>query len=337
MEQYPARNSHPFTLPQVAAVVGGSGFIGNAVVGALLEAGVGEVRNLDLMPGPRNHPHLHHFQGSFQQSAIARTALAGADCVYHLAATGFVREANANPLNDAQENVIGTIQLLDLAREAGVGRFLFCSSGGAVYGQTSGDTPIHEDIPTRPLNAYGASKLACETYVRLYNSDHGMRTLTLRVANPYGQGQNIARAQGALTTFCYRAVRRETITIWGDGSVVRDYIHVRDVAEAMLLAATAGAHGTEINVGSGEGVSLLELVELIKDLIGEAPDVSYTEGRSFDVPRNVLDIGRAREMLGWTPRTCLREGVAALISMLQEQSGRQLQNPTLNWPGPPLR
>lgn len=328
MEQHATQHSCPSTLPRVATVVGGGGFIGSAVVGALLDAGVAEVRNLDFMPGPHRHPRLHHLQGSFLQSAIARAALAGADCVYHLAASGFAREANANPVNDAQENVIGTIQLLDLAREARVRRFVFCSSGGTVYGQTSGDAPIHEDSPTRPLNAYGASKLACETYMRLYDSGHisglgnGMQTLTLRVSNPYGPGQNIARAQGALTTFCHRAVQREPITIWGDGSVVRDYIQVRDVAEAMLLAATADIQGTEINVGSGEGVSLRGLLELITDLIGEVPNVTYTEGRSFDVPRNVLDISRARALLGWAPRTPLREGVAELLAVLQKQAAR---------------
>ena len=149
-----------------------------------------------------------------------------------------------------------------------------------------------------------------------------MRTLTLRVANPYGPGQNIARAQGALTTFCHHAVHDEPITIWGDGSVVRDYIQVRDVGEALILAANAPAHGTEINIGSGKGVSLRELIALITEIMGRPLDVSYAQGRSFDVPRNVLDIGRARQLLGWRPRTSLGDGVAELIAVLQDQVGR---------------
>lgn len=328
MEPLALRHGRPSSLPRVATVVGGGGFIGGAVVGALLDAGVAEVRNLDFLPGARRDPRLHHLQGSFLQSAVARTALAGADWVFHLAATGFAREANANPIGDAQENVIGTLQLLDLAREAGVARFVFCSSGGTVYGQTTGTEPIPEDTPTHPVNAYGASKLACETYVRLYDVSNasglggGMRTLTLRVANPYGPGQNIARAQGALTTFCHHAVHDEPITIWGDGSVVRDYIQVRDVGEALILAANAPAHGTEINIGSGKGVSLRELIALITEIMGRPLDVSYAQDRSFDVPRNVLDIGRARQLLGWRPRTSLRDGVAELIAVLQDQVGR---------------
>lgn len=312
--------------PQVVTVVGGSGFIGGAVIDALLDAGVAEIRNLDFIPGTLSDLRIHHIQGSFRQPAVARAAFAGADSVIHLAATGFVREANANPVLDATENVIGTLQLLDFAAEAEVRRFVYCSSGGTIYGRTAGEEPIVEDTPTHPVNAYGASKLACETYVRLYDSTNSsglgnrMETLSLRVSNPYGPGQNISRAQGALTTFCHHAVHGKPITIWGDGSVVRDYVQVSDVARAMAVAIVAPAHGTEINIGSGEGISLSGLIELITEIRSQAPSVNYQAARSFDVSRNVLDISRARDLLGWTPQIPLRDGVAQLIAALEAQS-----------------
>ena len=314
--------SHP-SAPCVAVVIGGGGFLGNALVGRLLEAGH-EVRNLDFVANRQPHPRLSHWPGSFLEHGLVREALSGADTVYHLAATGFAREANANPARDAEENIVGTLNLLATAAEAGVARLVFCSSGGTVYGPTDA-VPIVEDAPTNPVTAYGASKLACEKYMRLYDASSPagigngrMRTVSLRVANPYGPGQNITKAQGALTTFCHLAQRGEPISIWGDGTVERDFVHVSDVARALDLAGRAGssAWGTEINIGSGEGVSLNRLIALIAEAMGRAPEVRYSPGRGFDVPKNYLDISRAEALLGWRPQVALKDGIAELLRTL---------------------
>lgn len=307
-------------------ITGGGGFIGTALTRLLLGQGM-EVRNLDFVANRFSDPRLLHFQGSFLDHGLMREAMAGVDCVFHLAATTFTREANKNPLRDAQENTLGTLALLDYACEAQVARMVFCSSGGTVYGPTDCD-PISEATPTNPISAYGISKLSCEKYLRLYDAGSAsgvgngiLTTIALRVANPYGAGQNISKAQGALTTFCHRAVQGEMIEIWGDGKVERDYIDVRDVARALLAAARASASGTEVNIGSGRGTSLNELISVISQHLGRMPQVSYHPARSFDVPRNVLDITKAATLLGWRPEISLEDGVAELIADLQVRFG----------------
>lgn len=307
-------------------ITGGAGFIGSALTRHLLDRGC-RVHNLDYLPNRFADPALTHFQGSFMDHGIVREAMAGADCLVHLAATGFAREANADPARDAEENILGTIRLLGNAVEMGVGRVVFCSSGGTVYG-TARDVPIAEDAPTHPISAYGVSKLACEKYLRLFDGaalpgQGRMSTLTLRVANPYGAGQNIAKAQGALATFCHNAVAGRPIQIWGDGLVERDYIDVRDVARALDLAIRqTDVAGCEINIGSGQGTSLNRLVEMIAEAMGARPQVIHQPGRSFDVARNHLDIGLARERLGWQPEIALRDGIADLLGQLQTGASR---------------
>lgn len=304
-------------------VIGGSGFIGRNLVEALLKTGR-QVRILDLSPSRIDHDNLSHWSGSFLQAEFLHEAMTGVSHVFHLAATMMPREANQDPRRDCAENVVGTLGVLEAALSCGVSRLVFSSSGGTVYGQTK-TLPIAERHPTFPINAYGISKLACEKYVRLYNGrgrDVPLSTLSLRIANPYGPHQNIKKAQGALTTFCVRASAGEKIVIWGDGSVVRDFVHIGDVARALMLAADADVSGTEINIGAGRGVSLNEILDLIEDILGQPVEREYTAGRTFDVERNYLDTTKARDHLGWMPKFALRDGVAELLAHLQELRSR---------------
>lgn len=306
--------AHPSAL-----VIGGSGFIGQYLVERLLEAGQ-EVRTLDLGPSRFSHPRLTHWSGSFLQHELLHEAMTGVDCVYHLAATTMPREADMNPMRDCAENVVGTLGILDVALARNVRRLVFTSSGGTVYGPTE-IVPIPESHPTYPINAYGASKLACEKYLRLYNGrgdEAPLSTLSLRVANPYGPRQNTRKAQGALTTFAAQAVRGEVIQIWGDGSVERDFIHVRDVVRAIQLAGESTVSGAEINIGSGVGTSLNQLLALIEDALGQPVAREYRPARGFDVPRNFLDISRAEEVFGWTPAIGLTAGLQELLTHFQE-------------------
>lgn len=309
-------------------ITGGGGFIGTALTRNLLAQNC-RVSNLDYLANRFDHPLLTHFQGSFLDHGIVREAIAGADCLFHLAATSFAREANADPARDAEENILGTIRLLRIAAEMDVRRVVFCSSGGTVYGSTD-RMPISEDASTNPISAYGISKLACEKYMRLFNTAGGaglgngrLSTISLRVANPYGAGQNIHKAQGALATFCHHAIKGQAIQIWGDGSVERDYIDVRDVAAALALAAErCDVSGCEINIGSGMGISLNQLIHMISECLGRPPEVVYQPGRSFDVQKNYLDIRLARERLGWAPQISLQQGIAELLEQLQARTDR---------------
>lgn len=298
-----------------ALVTGGGGFIGQYLIAELLEAGY-EVRNIDFVPGRLKSPLLTHWAGSFLDPARLREALVGVDVVFHVAATRFPRESNRDPLEDARENIIGSLTLLDLAVESGVKRFIFCSSGGTVYGPTDA-VPIREDHPTHPISAYAVSKLAVEKYLRLYHDLHGIGTLSLRIANPYGPHQNISKAQGALTTFCHKAIHDDEIEIWGDGTVERDFIHIEDVARALLMAGESDLSGQELNIGAGRGTSLNELLRLIAGSLGRPVKHKYLAGRAFDVPRNYLDISRAADQLGWHPRVTLEDGIGRLLTFME--------------------
>ena len=299
---------------RIALVTGGGGFIGQSLVGRLL-AGGWTVRNLDFVAGQIADPRLTHWAGSFLQRPLLAEAMVGVDTVFHLAATKFPREADRDPLVDAQENIIGTVMMLDQAVEAEVRRVVFASSGGTVYGRPE-RLPVDEDHPTRPMSAYGVSKLACEQYLRLYDG-RGARplsTLSLRLANPYGPRQNIDKAHGAVTTFCHHAAQGRPITIWGDGSVERDFVHIDDVSRALVMAADADAHGTQVNIGAGRGTTLNDILDMIERVRGARPEVTFEASRGFDVPRNVLVSRRAEALLDWRAEVPLQQGVAELLS-----------------------
>lgn len=300
-------------------ITGGGGFIGSHLIEALLHSGA-QVRDIDLKPGRVKHPALDHWSGSFLDASLVREAMVGIDTVYHLAATNFPRESNRDPLRDAQENLIGSLQLLDTAAKSGVRRFVFISSGGTVYGATE-TAPIREDHPTNPITAYGICKLAFEKYLRLYAAQEPIETIALRLANPYGANQDIRKAQGALTTFAHRALSGETIEIWGDGTVERDFIHIDDVISGIMAAGRAKASGLEVNIGSGEGASLNRLIAEISEALGRKIDVTFKPSRQFDVPRNFLDISRAEAELGWRPSVGLRDGIGRLLRDMSKAAG----------------
>lgn len=307
-------------------VIGGNGFIGSSLVQLLLDDGM-SVSSLDISPPRINHPRLRHWFGSFLQEEVLHEAMIGISCIYHLAATAMPKEANQNPLRDCEQNIAGTLKILDKAIEVGASRLVFASSGGTVYGPTD-LVPIQEDHVNFPINAYGISKLACEKYLRLYcgrGQERPFSTVSLRIANPYGPNQSIEKAQGALTTFANRAVAGLPIHIWGDGSVVRDFIHVRDVARALQAAGASNISRTEINIGSGQGVSLNELIELLKQILGRPIACEYQPAREIDVPRNYLDISRAHQLLGWEPQIGLHEGVAEMVAQMQNNLAKDRQ------------
>lgn len=289
-------------------VLGGSGFLGAHLVTALAAAGY-RVRSFD-----RRAPLLpftgavETIVGDFQNAGEVADAVAGCELCFHLASTTIPKSSNDDPVFDVESNIAGTLRLLDSCRRQGVRKFIYASSGGTVYGVPQ-YTPIDEKHPTEPVCSYGIVKLAVEKYLHLYHTLYGIDYRVLRVSNPYGPGQNVHAAQGAVGVFLGKVFHDEAIHVWGDGSVVRDYLYVGDVTRAFLAAIEHAGTERVINIGSGHGLDLNTLLREIGQATGRQPRVTYEAARPFDVPVSVLDIRLAREGLNWKPEIAIDEGL----------------------------
>ncbi|WP_254215365.1 NAD-dependent epimerase/dehydratase family protein [Burkholderia multivorans] len=297
-------------------LLGGGGFIGTAVAEELLAAGY-SVRIFDRAAAMPSWwrvagSSVEWMCGDFLDESHLARAVEGMDVVFHFVSTTLPKSSNDDPIFDIRSNVGGTLCLLNQMVKHDVKRIVFASSGGTVYGAPE-HMPIREDHPTNPVVSYGIAKLTIEKYLSLYRRQYGLDTIVLRVANPYGWGQRRGSAQGAVGEFISRAMSGERIDIWGDGSVVRDYLYVSDVARAFLLAVEYSGAETVFNIGSGVGTSLNELVASIEAVLGYEVDRRYCHGRSFDVPVSVLDISRARREFGWTPIVNFETGLRKTV------------------------
>jgi UDP-glucose 4-epimerase len=280
-------------------LIGGCGFIGSHVADSLLARGI-QVRAFDRRPEPYRAPleDVEYVLGDLTDSSQIYEALIGVDAVIHLASTTVPSTANLDPVGDITGNLIATVRLLEIMRATGQKKIVFLSSGGTVYGIPQVDPVV---------------KVAIENYLHMEHSLHGLRHVILRASNPYGPRQGHTGIQGIIGTHLWRIARGEPVEVWGDGSVVRDFIHVRDLADLCVTSVLSDACGC-YNAGSGQGTSVAEVVRSIDRTVqatGHAPvEPRYKPGRGFDVPRVVLDISRARADLGWSPRTGLDAGIA---------------------------
>jgi UDP-glucose 4-epimerase len=235
--------------------------------------------------------------GDFADRIALVEALTGVETVYHLVSTTLPGTANLDPKTDIQDNLIGAINLFESMYALGVQRILFLSSGGTVYG-TPEMVPIPETHPLRPINSYGIVKASIEHYLEMYRRTRGISPIIVRASNPFGPRQAHSGVQGVISTFLRRVLAGEPIEIWGDGSIVRDYFYVGDLAEFCARAGTGRREGA-YNVGSGRGMSINQIVEAVRKVTGLDFETVYRPGRTIDVPRSVLDCSRARNDFGW--------------------------------------
>ncbi|MBL6082181.1 NAD-dependent epimerase/dehydratase family protein [Belnapia sp. T18] len=301
-------NDHPnLTGPGLAGteclVLGAGGFIGLNLCRALSVAGA-SVRGYGRASAfPGALPPLRWISAEFSDRSMLTDALEGVDTVFHLLGASIPAHAERDPADDLRTNVAASVELLRLCRTAGVRRIVYISSGGTVYGVPR-SLPISETHPTDPISAYGIHKLLMEKHLGLQAYRYGMRVMVLRASNPYGPFQIPDRGQGLIATLIQRRLSRRPVEIWGDGRIVRDFLHIDDLVDAMLRAAIyEGSHGV-LNVGSGIGRSVLDVVASVdKVLDTKGAEILYRPGRAVDVPANVLDVALTQRELGWVPRT----------------------------------
>lgn len=300
-------------------VLGGNGFIGSNLVEALVAGGraVAVYDRAEAVFAPRL-PGVEYIYGEFGNIGVIADVLREGDVVYHLVSTTLPATSNEDPGFDVVSNVAATINVLEECVKANVRKVIYISSGGTIYGVPK-TVPIPEDHSTDPLCSYGISKLAIEKYLALFRHLHGLDYVVLRPSNPFGRYQNPRAAQGAVSVFMNRLLQGEPINIWGDGSVVRDYLYVDDLVEALVLAgAEPKAIGEVFNIGSGRGLSLNELLQYLERATGLTADVRYSAGRALDVPQVVLDIRKAEGLLGWTPSTDFLDALKRTCAWLAE-------------------
>jgi len=306
-----------------ALVTGGAGFIGSNLVDALLERGDGVTVLDDVSTGRRENLSQAFERGAELVQLDIRDAGAVADLcsraqpevVFHLAAQIDVRKSTADPAFDARVNVEGTINVLEGARRSGARRLVNTSTGGAIYGE--GRTiPAPEDHPVAPEAPYGQSKFCAEGYCELFGRMHGISTVSLRYGNVYGPRQDPLGEAGVIAIFCGKLLEGGKPLIFGDGLQTRDYVFVSDIVSANLLAAESGVTGA-INIGRGEEVTVVDLVEVLEGLSEDGFSAEHAPPRPGEVRHIALDASRAREELGWSSQVALSEGLERTLASLR--------------------
>lgn len=308
-------------------VTGGAGFIGSNLVDLLLERGF-EIIVLDNLSSgyvENVHPKVHFVQADVRDEEIVRSCAEGCALIFHLAASVGNARSIAQPLNDAAINVLGTVNVLEAARDSGIERVIFSSSAG-IFGELK-TLPIAEDHPQEPDSPYGVSKLAAEKLCLVYNKLHGMRNVCLRYFNVYGPRQRYDAYGNVIPIFANRILKGLPLTIYGDGQQTRDFVDVRDVAAANLQAALTPSLSGVFNIGSGSRVSINDLGGIMQEVAGIVVGAIYAPPRPGDVRDSLANIARAQQSFGYAPQIALEAGLRDYLAWLRQDpvTRRQLE------------
>ena len=308
-----------------AVVTGGAGFIGSNLVNRLVDEGTEVLVVDDLSTGmlsrlasARSLGRVHFHQLDVRAPEV-RDAFIGfaPEVVFHLAAQIDVRASVADPVTDASINVLGTINVLLAARDAGVDRVVFSSSGGATFGDTP-SIPTSETVTRRPDSPYGVSKKIVDDYLDYFQRTAALDYVSLGFANVYGPGQDPAGEAGVVAIFSGDLLAGRTPTIYGDGLQTRDYVFVEDVTDACWRAALQGG-SRYLNVGTGVETTVVDLYDKMARIVGSSVRPNHAAPRAGEQRRSALDPSAALETLGWEPWTSLDDGLAQTIDWFRRQ------------------
>lgn len=304
-------------------ILGGCGFIGSHIVQSFAEDYIPMVV-FDVHANPiRSTPMCTYVAGDYSNidkldALMAQQAITH---VVHLVSTTLPKSSNEDMTYDVNSNVIQTLRLLNLCLRHRV-RLLFMSSGGTVYGAPA-TLPVSEDHTNFPLCSYGIGKLTIEKYLHMYRHLHGLDYVVLRPSNPYGPGQNPVSGQGLIANFIYKLYLDQPLEVWGDGSTVRDFFHVSDLAN-LVKTALLSKENDIFNAGSGEGTSINTIIEIIKMFIAKPFNVIYKEKRNIDVQKIILDCSRARKTFDWQLKINLIEGIKKYIDWYYSEKSKEI-------------
>lgn len=312
-------------------VTGGAGFIGSHVADRCLAEGHAVTIVDDLSNGRRENVPA---QADFHQldirspEAAALVREGGFDAIAHLAAQMDVRKSVEDPVFDAQVNILGTLNLLEAvraARRVGATRFVFSSTGGAIYGDAA-TPPNAEHVAKEPDSPYAIAKHSVEQYLSYYARIHGLRAVSMRFANVYGPRQDPHGEAGVVAIFCGKLLRGEALTVFGDGNQTRDYVYVGDVADAMVRAVhfapekSAGMNARAFNIGTGVPTSVLELASALMKSAGRSVSVEFAPARPGEQMQSYLTITKAAAELGWRPSVSLSQGLAETYAWFAQRA-----------------
>lgn len=306
-------------------VTGGAGFIGSNLVKTLLDEG-NSVTVLDnFMSGYRSNldpfPAVRIVEGDIRDKAAVESAMRGAEVVFHLAASVGNKRSIDSPLVDAEINVMGTLQVLEVARKEGIAKIVVSSSAG-IFGELK-TIPIQENHPIEPDSPYGCTKLCeeklCLSYAKLYP----INAICLRYFNVYGPNQRFDAYGNVIPIFVFRMLRNEPLVIYGDGEQTRDFVHVNDVVQANIKAAESINVSGAFNIASGRRVTVNRLVEIITGKENIRVRIEHGPERSGDVRHSLADISLAQQKLNYAPSVVLEEGIEKYVEWARKMSGER--------------
>jgi len=309
-------------------ITGGAGFLGSALANHLVRERhrVWVLDNLSAGDPASLHKDISFTRGDVRDIPRLWTLLKGMDCVYHLAARVSVPESILYPVEYNDVNVGGTVSLMTAARDAGIKRVVFTSSG-TVYGEQK-EQPIKETARPHPRNPYAVTKIAAEHYLSAMGGLYGIETVMLRIFNAYGPGQAAPPSHApVIPQFVRQALSGGSVVIFGNGEQTRDFVYVDDVVQALIAAATAQAQGLIINIGAGREVSVKGLVRRLEEILGRRVPSLFSTAQDGGVSRMRADISLAQRVLGFTPQVTIEEGLELMVAhcqrLLKEETARR--------------
>lgn len=301
-------------------VLGANGFLGSHIVDALISDGH-KVRAFDRFTNATHnfidHKNIEIIAGDFLNHHELAGALKGMDYVFHFISTTTPATAENDPLIDIETNIRMSVELFQECVSQGTKKIIFASTGGAIYGSNSSEN-VSESVLPLPVSPYAIGKLTIEHYLRYFEKKFGLNSLVFRISNPYGERQSLASKQGVIPIFLQHIARGEAITVLGDGSMVRDYIYVKDMARMIAGSFMHNKHNL-YNLGSGQGLTINDLVKTMGVIIDKPVKIKHSENPTTFVEKIVLDSSRFYDEFHDMPITNIEDGMLATWKYVQDQ------------------